>query len=98
MSEFSIEDLPDYLKAVLAGAPANVNRRIGAGLVTQHLFPVSHRTLESWPLPIRHINGQAVMPTVALFVVAYAKLSAAPLIMGGRRRGEQSSACPTGRS
>jgi hypothetical protein len=77
--------LPPHLQDVLATAPANVDRRTGAELVTRHMFPVSHRSLEAWPLPTRHVNGKAVIPTAALFELAYAKLSAAPIVMGSRR-------------
>jgi hypothetical protein len=81
----STEHLPPDLQEVLAAAPPNVDRRRGAELVTRHLFPVSHRSLEAWPLPTRHVNGRALISTETLFTVAYARLVAAPVIMGGRR-------------
>ena len=84
--------LPQYLLDVIAEHPANVDRRTGAELVTRHLFPVSYRSLEAWPLPTRHVNGKAVVSTVALFEVAYAKLAAAPVVMGGRRTSVQQQA------
>ncbi len=77
--------LPPHLLEVLAAQPATVDRRSGADLITRHLFPVSHRSLEAWPLPTRHVNGKAVIQTSVLFELAYAKLAAAPIIMGGRR-------------
>jgi hypothetical protein len=77
-------ELPEYLMEVLSDQPQNVDRRVGAELVTRHLFPVSRRTLEAWPLPTRHVNGKAIVPTRALFEVAFAKMSAAPVVMGGR--------------
>jgi hypothetical protein len=77
-------NLPQHLRDLLADLPANTDRRTGAGLVTRHLFPVSHRSLEVWPLPTRRVNGKAIVPTAALFEVAYAKLEAAPMILGGR--------------
>jgi hypothetical protein len=77
--------LPPYLQEIVAGLPPNVGRKTGATLVTEHLFPVSHRSLEAWPLPTRHVNGRAVVPTDVLFEVAYAKFAAAPVVMGGRR-------------
>ena len=64
-----------------------MERRTAANLVTQYFFPVSHRSLESWPLPTRLVNGKAISPTVEVFKVAYLKLVAAPLIMGGRHGG-----------
>jgi hypothetical protein len=79
------ETLPSHLREVLATSPVNVDRRVGAELVTRHFFPVSHRSLEVWPLPVRHVNGRAIIPTAALFEIAYSKLSAAPVVMGGRR-------------
>lgn len=77
--------LPPNLQELLAQQPPNIDRRKGADLITKHLFPVSHRSLEAWPLPTRHVNGRAVIPTAALLEVAYAKLAAAPVIMGGKR-------------
>ncbi len=81
----SANELPPELQEVLAQQPPNIDRRKGADLITRHLFPVSHRSLEAWPLPTRHVNGKAVIPTASLLEVAYAKLTAAPVIMGGKR-------------
>ncbi len=75
--------LPPHLVELLAELPVNVDRRVGAELITKHLFPVSHRSLEVWPLPTRHVNGRSITATAKLFEVAYAKLNAAPIIMGG---------------
>lgn len=69
----------------LSDLPRRVDRRRAAELVTRHHFPVSHRTLEVWPLTWRHVNGYAVCDTAELFAVAQAKLDAAPPIRGGRR-------------
>ena len=77
--------LPTHLVELLKTLPPHVDRRNGAAQVKQHLFPVSHRTLEAWRLPTQHVNGRALIPTRALFEAAYAKLTAAPVIMGGRR-------------
>lgn len=78
-------NLPQWLVEALAGQPIHVDRRKGAELVTQYLFPVSPRSLEAWPLPTRHVNGRAIMATATLFVHAYTKMQAAPLLAGGRR-------------
>lgn len=85
-------NLPPHLQEVLATAPANVDRRTGAELVTRFLFPVSHRSLEAWRLPTRHVNGKAIIPTAKLFELAYAKLAAAPVIMSGRRGADEARA------
>jgi hypothetical protein len=58
--------------------PTRVDRKTGAELVTRHFFPISPRTLETWPLPWRHLNGKAVCETTDLFALAQAKLDAAP--------------------
>ncbi len=77
--------LPPHLLEALADQPPNVDRQTGARLITRHIFPVSHRSLEAWPLPIRRVNGRAVIPTATLFEVAYAKFAEAPVIMSGRK-------------
>ena len=77
--------LPPSLVERLVELPINVDRRTGAELVSKYLFPVSFRSLEAWPLPTRHVNGKAIISTTTLFEIAYAKLTAAPIIMGGRR-------------
>jgi len=87
-----IEALPQRLLDVLATQPVNSDRRSGAPLVSHWVHPVSHRSLEAWPLPWRHVNGRAVTPTIALFAVAYAKLAAAPVVMGGRRQATEKRA------
>jgi hypothetical protein len=66
--------------------PTRVDRKVGAKLVTRYFFPVSHRTIEAWPLVWRHVNGKAVVETVELFAFAQAKLDAAPPIRGGGRQ------------
>jgi hypothetical protein len=87
-----VEALPERLMDVVATAPVYSERRSGAELVKQHVIPVSHRSLEAWPLPWQHVNGKAVTPTIALLAVAYEKLVAAPVIMGGRRSQTHQSA------
>ena len=66
--------------------PVRVDRRTAAALVTQLYFPVSHRTVEGWPLVVRHVNGKATIETAELFAFAQAKLDAAPPIKAGRGR------------
>jgi hypothetical protein len=88
--------LPQHLQDVLSDLPTNVDRRTGADLITRHFFPVSYRTLEAWPLPTRHVNGKAIVPTANLFVVAFAKLNAATVIMGGRRTATRQDSALTG--
>ena len=47
---------PEYLSL-----PKRVDRKTGAKLVTDRFFPVSHRSLEAWPLTWRHVNGKALV-------------------------------------
>ena len=70
----------------LAGLPARVTRRVGAKIITDQLFPVSHRTLEAWPVRVQRVNGKALMDTAELLAFARSKLDAAPVIQGGRSR------------
>ena len=69
--------------------PARVDSKAGAELVTHHFFPVSHRTIEAWPLAWRHVNGKALCETAELFAFAQTKLDAAPPIRGGHRPAQQ---------
>jgi hypothetical protein len=85
VSSPGLTTLPQYLLEALSRLPTNVDRRAGAEAVTEHIFPVSPRTLEAWPLPTRRVNGKAITQTKALFEVAYAKFAAAPVVIGGRR-------------
>jgi hypothetical protein len=81
-------DLQALFEEMLAKAPAYIDRRTGAVLVTKHLFPVSHRSIEAWALPTRLVNGRAVVPTAKLLEIAFGKLTAAPVVMGGRNSGD----------
>ncbi len=74
--------------------PVRVDRRTAAALVTQFYFPVSHRTVEAWPLTVRRVNGKATIATAELFAFAQAKLDAAPPIKGGRTRHAPDNAAP----
>ena len=74
--------------------PIRVDRRTAAALVTQLYFPVSHRTVEAWPLTVRRVNGKATIATAELFAFAQAKLDAAPPIKGGRTRHAPDNAAP----
>lgn len=64
--------------------PVRVARPTGAMLVTRYFFPVSPRTLEAWPLTVRHVNGKALIDTSELFAVAQSKLDASLPLKGGR--------------
>lgn len=75
---------PDLTGATL---PPRIARRDAAPVLYAVLgFPVSPRTLESWPVPTRLVNGKATFDTAELLAFAKAKLDAAPAIQGGRTR------------
>jgi hypothetical protein len=81
-----VHELPQRLVDVAAIAPVYSARPPGAALLKQHVVEVSPRSLEAWRLPWQHVNGKAVTLTIVLLAVGYAKLSAAPVTMGGRSR------------
>lgn len=77
-------DLPSELIDLLADLPVNVGKKTGADLIVRYFFPISHRTLERWPLGWRYVNGQAITSTADLFREAHQRLTAAPKVRGGR--------------
>jgi len=76
---------PDLTTA--ANLPPRIARRDAAPVLYAVLgFPVSPRTLESWPVPTKLVNGKATFDTAELLAYARSKLDAAPAIQGGRTR------------
>lgn len=69
---------------VLQSLPPRMDRRSGAALISRHLFPISPRTLERWPVAWRHINGRALVDTAELLAEAERRLEEAPEIRGGQ--------------
>jgi hypothetical protein len=57
--------------------PRNADRKTIAAIVTALCFPVSPRTIERWPLPVRKVNGAALYETKVALAMAEAKLAAA---------------------
>ena len=66
------------------GLPVRAHRKVLAQIITQHVMPVSARTLERWPLTWQHGNGKALADVAEALAVARAKLNEAPPIRGGR--------------
>lgn len=66
--------------------PRRVTRHSAAELVSQFYFAVSPRTIEKWPLRVRHLNGKVMLETAELFDYARRCVDAAPPIKGGRSR------------
>lgn len=63
--------------------PVRVCRRTAAQIVTRKFFPISHRTLERWPLKWKRVNGRALVETSDLLAEAQRRLDAASDILGG---------------
>jgi hypothetical protein len=76
--------LPAHLELLLPTLPVNVTRKAAADIITRHVFPVSHRSLERWPLLIRRVNGKATTGTAGALAEAWARFNAAPELMSGR--------------
>lgn len=51
----------------------------------RYFGPLSARTLETWPLPWRRVNGRAVAEVRVFLAEAERRFNAAPVILGGRR-------------
>lgn len=68
----------------LTAVPPRVDRLVGAAVITRQCFPVSPRSLETWPVPCRRVNGRAMYDLATLLRYAQAKLDAAPLILNNR--------------
>jgi hypothetical protein len=61
----------------LENLPRRIDYKRAAKLVSQHFFPISHRTLERWPLPRLKVNGKNTLETADVFAEAEARLEAA---------------------
>ena len=67
--------------------PPRVTRLDGAALLYRELgFPISPRTLESWPVPTMRANGKATYDSAELLAFARARMAATPVQRGGRNR------------
>ena len=78
--------LPRDLQDVLDVLPKHSDKRDGAEVISKHLFKVSHRTLERWPLEWRHVNGKAVTPTAELLLEAWRRFSTGPVVKSGQQQ------------
>lgn len=76
--------MTSVINDILGLLPARLDRRAGAALISQHLFPISPRTLERWPVTWRRINGKALVDTSELLAEAQRRVDIAPAIRGGQ--------------
>ena len=68
-----------------ANPPPRVDRKAAAALLYALLgLQVSPRTLETWPLPTRLVNGRATLATAEVLAHGRAMLDGAPSVRGGR--------------
>ncbi|WP_323034138.1 hypothetical protein [Pararhodobacter sp.] len=65
----------------LSAYPRFVDRKTGAQIITENFFPVAARSLERWTVPVRHLNGKAVMATSDLLEEAQRRFDAAPVLV-----------------
>jgi hypothetical protein len=85
-------ELPQHLLDLLLALPAKIDRKAGAQLVTDHVFPTSAKTVKSWPLPWECPNGRAIAPPASYLAYALIKARKAPTGIGlGRRATAQTA-------
>jgi hypothetical protein len=77
-------ELPEYIVSELPNLPRNADRKTLALIITKLVFPVSHRSLEIWPLRWRFVNGHALAETYEALAHAWREFNSAPVTMSGR--------------
>ena len=65
--------------------PVRVHRKLAAEIVSARYFPISHRTLERWPLTWRRLNGRALVDTDELLAEAHRRVEESAAVRGGGR-------------
>ena len=63
--------------------PNFADRKTLAAIITHHYFPVSHRTIQNWPLTVRRPNRAAVFEVAEAMEYAKAKLERSPCYIQG---------------
>jgi hypothetical protein len=71
-------ELPQDLLDLLPTLPATIDRKAGAQLVTDRVFPTSAKTVKAWPLPWQYPNGRAIAPPASYLAYACRKARRAP--------------------
>ena len=57
--------------------PCYADRKTLAAIITHNFFPISHRTLQTWPLTVRRPNRAAVYEVAEALELAEQKLEGA---------------------
>jgi hypothetical protein len=65
--------------------PRFADRKTLAAIITHHYFPVSHRTIQTWPLTVRRPNRAAVYDVAEAMEFAEQKLADATCYKQGGR-------------
>ena len=71
---------------MLDALPKHSDKRDGAEIISKHLFKISHRTLERWPLKWLYVNGRSVTPTAELLLEGWRRFSTARVARSGQRQ------------
>ena len=75
----------DNRSAEAGNFPVRVDRKLAADIVTRLYFPISHRTVERWPLTWRRLNGRNLVDTSELLAEAQRRVENCAAIRGGVR-------------
>lgn len=75
----SKNDDQDYLM----GLPTFADRETCAAIVTAKFFPVTARTIATWPLTVRHPNKKAIHEVAEVLATAKRKFDEAPVYKQG---------------
>ena len=68
------------------GYPRFPTRKRAAEIITETLFPVSERTIEHWPITVRHVNGRALCDLAEVLEYAETIIENAPAIKQNPRK------------
>jgi hypothetical protein len=78
------DELPEYIRRVLPSLPHNADRRTLASMITRLIYPLSPRSMETWPLDWRRVNKHSVAPTEQALTRAWRIYCAAPVTRVGQ--------------
>jgi hypothetical protein len=67
------DELPQHLLELVRTLPAQIDRKAGAQLVSEYVFPVSAQTVKSWPLRWTCPNGRALASPASYLTFAHRK-------------------------
>ena len=74
----AIKSKPTITWSVGSPLPAYANKTTVAAIISHHVFPISRRTIENWPLIARRPNRENVYNVEDALSLAKAKLEKSP--------------------